>query len=142
MADYGTQGTQFQRGDGGSPETFTAIGELLAVPELGLERGFRRVTNLGDTAWEQFKANDLADGGELTVELQWDKGDTVQQGLRTDWANKTIRNFKIVHNDGSPASEYSFQALVIGLQGPRGGLDETVQYTVRLKLTDAVTQPT
>lgn len=109
MAYLDTQGTVFARGDGASPEVFTAVGQVTSITSAGQSRALIDVTTLDSTS-RQYKLA-IKDGQEMTLAIQYDSASTSQTGLRTDMVNGTTRNFRLTLTD-SPATTIDFAGLV------------------------------
>ncbi len=86
-------GTVVKRGDGGSPETFTRIGECITMPSIGLENPLVDVTYTDATAREYIAG--IPDGMELEFGFNYLSADTQQAGLITDVQSKLNRNFQV-----------------------------------------------
>jgi hypothetical protein len=126
-----TQGVVVQRGDGGSPEVFTAIGEITnfngptgATPTIDAStlESLAREYRLG-----------LADFGEFSFTLRFVPANTQHTALYNDFKNRTQgRNFKVLLTD-TPTSTLSFTGLVSGfaISGENDGLIEA-QVTIKI----------
>ena len=110
MTALKSQGVVLKRGDGGGPETFTAIGEVVSIGGLGSGSSTEiDVTNLSSTAKEFLLG--LKDEGSVSLSLNLDTTDTMQTGLRGDWDAGTLRNFELDLTDSGPTT-ISFSAYV------------------------------
>jgi len=135
MASIETQGTTLERGDGGGPEIFNGVGEVVSFQGPGGSASVIDVTNLSSAAKE--KRMGLMDEGQFSLELNLDTADTEQTGLRADRAARTLRNFTLSLND--PASTVlSFSAYVLAF-AIQGGVDAVVSASVTLEISGAVT---
>ncbi len=105
-----TQGTLVKRGDGGGPEVFTTIGEVVSFDGPGGKATIIDATHLQSTAKEKLAG--LPDEGEISMTLNFVPSDAQQTGLRNDRAARTKRNFKIVFTDAG-AETASFSAYVL-----------------------------
>jgi hypothetical protein len=114
MATFETVGTRFLVGQQGSPASPLDYAEfcVTSLDPVGSARTLIDVTTLCSTAREYKLA--LKDGQEISVEAFYDPDDTVQAQLRTALDNGTELPFKIILSDGSPGTEISFDALVMG----------------------------
>jgi predicted secreted protein len=129
-----SQNTLFKRGDGGSPETFVAVSEVVKIGGPSGSASIIDVTHLTSTARE--KVLGLADEGQITLDLNYIPNDTQQANLRTDRANKSLRNFQIVIP--TPAQTISFAAYVTGFSLDFA-VDAKVACSITLEITGAVT---
>lgn len=130
-----TQGTLLKRGDGGGPEVFTAIGEVADISGPGGTANIIDATHLASTFRE--KVMGLPDEGQITFTLNYVPGDAQQQGLKTDRANRTLRNFQLVLTDAGNETG-SFAAYVIGFN-LNIQAEDIVRASVTLEITGAVT---
>jgi len=135
MASFVTEGTVLRRGDGGSPEVFTAISQIVSLDPAGASRSLIDVTNLSSAAREYKTA--LKDGAEISVELQYDPGDAEHTGLKTDLDGGTTRNMQI-ELQTSPVQTWDFAALVTGWN-IGAAVDNVYPLRVTLKPTGDIT---
>jgi hypothetical protein len=136
MAALTAQGSVLKLGDGGDPEAFTAIGEVIGVSGLGGGSGSEiDVTDLSSTGKEFIIG--LKDEGEISVTMNLDTGDTQQTALRTARDSATIKNFELDLTDSGPTT-ISFAAYVktfnIGL-----AVDDKISLEVSLRISGAAT---
>ena len=130
-----TKNTKFQRGDGGGTEVFTTIGEVTGFSAPGREQGEIVVTNFDSDAVEVI-GDGLADGGTISLPMNFVGPDAQQQGLRTDCESGVTRNFKLILNDHtSNPTTFSFSAIVKKVDGPKGGVGEAYKMDVTLRVT-------
>lgn len=109
MAGINGFGTQLQRGDGQSPEVFTAIANVTSIKGPEIKRDTIDVTAHDSTdAWQEFIGG-LKDAGEVSLDVNYDpaKHDT----LVADFDDESPRNYKLVF-PVSPAVEWSVQAIL------------------------------
>ena len=86
-------GTVVKRGDGGTPEIFTRVGECISLPEIGEESPLVKVTPSDATA-EEYIAG-IPDGMELDFQFNFDPTDQQQVALIVDCKRKVNRNFQV-----------------------------------------------
>lgn len=126
-------GTQFQRGDGASPEVFTKLAHVITIGGPSLAREAVDATDHDSPdRWREFIGG-LRDGGEITVELHYVPGDTGHDALKDDLESDAARNYRLVFPD-SPATQWTVPALVTGLT-PAGPHDAKLTATVTLKVS-------
>lgn len=136
MTTYQSQGTVFKTGDGASPETFNAVGQVVNIDGPDGSAPVIDVSNLSSTARE--KNVGLPDEGQITLTVQYDPDDTGQTRLKTLRTNRTSGNFKIEMSD-SPATVLSFSGYV--LQFSRSfSIDEVVMGSVTIEISGSVTE--
>ena len=133
-------GTLLKIGDGGDPETFTAIAEVSSISGPGLSLDTIDVTHHSSTAgWREFVGG-LLDAGEVSFDINYlptDATHDASTGLIKDMTDRTVRNFQLVFPDASNTT-WSFSALVTGFE-PSEPVDDKLAASVTLKLTG---QPT
>ena len=135
MATVESQGTLLRRGDAASPEVFTTIGEVTQVGGPTGSATVIDVSNLSSTRREKIMG--LPDEGQINVTLNYDPTDAPQDGLRTDRAGRTLRNFQIsVAN--SPSETISFSAYILEFSHDFS-VDSVASLTVTLEITGALT---
>jgi hypothetical protein len=130
--------TKLQRGDGGSPEAFTTIAEVVSVsgPKLGL--GTVEATSFDSDAVEHIGT--IPDSGEISFNLNWVGDDPGQQGLETDRRNGTLRNFKVVYNDhATTPTTFTLSALVKEISLNAGGPNAKYEASVTLRTSGTTT---
>ncbi len=95
------------------------------------------VTNLASSAKE--KRVGLRDEGQLSLSLHFNPDDLVHQGLRSDRANRTRRQFKITFTDTTPASTWTFYGFVTQFS-VQGGVDAVVEASVTIEIDGEITE--
>jgi hypothetical protein len=96
---YYAKGTQFQVGDGATPEVFTLIPGCQDIEGPGGDTEEIDTTDHdspGNTA--EFIAT-LVDGGEVRATMNWDPAGTIHQQLASDQTSLTVRNFQLILTD-------------------------------------------
>lgn len=81
----------------------------------------------------------LRDEGQLSLSLHFNPDDTVHQGLRTDRANRTRRQFKITFTDTTPAATWTFYGYVTQFS-VQGGVDAVVEASVTIEIDGDITE--
>lgn len=128
-------GSQFLRGDGASPEVFTAVGDIITIGGPAISKDEIEVTALDSTAKEFIGA--LDDPGEITLELNTNFQDAQQVGLRSDAEGNAQGNYRIIWNDVS-STQVDFLAEVMDWSANTEAND-AVKSSVRLKISEALT---
>ncbi len=128
-------GTVFSRGDGASPEVFTAVSNVVSISGPGISKDDIEVTHLGSSAKEFIGA--LDDPGELTLVINWDPSNTQQVGLRQDAEGTSQGNYRIVWADAD-STQVDFLAEVMEFSLETQPNDKVVA-NVRLKISGALT---
>lgn len=130
-----SQGVRLQRGNGGSPETFTTIGEITDITGPGGAASEIDVTHLLSTAKEFVLG--LADEGEVQLKLNMVPSDAQQTGLRNDRIAGTLRNFKLILTD--VGLETATFAAYVKTYSVAAGVDKKIELSITLRVSGLVT---
>ena len=140
-------GTQFQCGNGASPEVFTTLPEVLTIKFGGITVGTQKVTNqdspqINGLIFEEYIGT-LADGKEVDVTFNYRPADVTQQALQSSQDGKP-HNFRIVVRDltQSPIAilkTMSYSAFVTEWAIPDFPLEKQIEGTCKMKITGTVT---
>lgn len=140
---YIGQGTLLQRGDGGGPEVFTTVAEVLNISGPSISRDAIDVTTMDSPDQYREFIGGLLDGGEVTFDVIYDPVDpTIEPvaGLLSELAlvsGQAATNWQLVFSD--PASTtWAFPAIVTGVE-PAEAIDDKVMLSVTLKVSGKVT---
>jgi len=107
-------GTEFQLGDGGSPESFTKVAEVLSISGPELSGELIDVSSLDTTGGYKEFISGMRDGGSVSIEFNWVSSNANQQSLRdriSDINNANSFNYRIVWSN-SPATQVDFVGVV------------------------------
>lgn len=133
-------GTLLQIGDGGGPEVFTTIAEVVEVGGPDLKLDTIDATSHGSTGgWEEVVGGILR-SGEVSLSINYVPTAGTHNnttGLLRDMRLRTKRNFRLVFPDAG-ATTWSFTALVTGFK-PNAAHDDKLSADVTLKISG---QPT
>lgn len=134
-------GAQLMVGDGASPETFQAIAGILSIQPGEISTADIDTTHLRSPNRHREHRAGIRDSGPFTVTGTWlpkdesqsytggGSGSFVSGGLAYLAAQGTNHNFKIVLNDGSPATEWPFRAYVASFTPGGIGVDDRITFT-------------
>lgn len=129
-------GTLLKIGDGGSPESFTTIAEVLDIggPDLNLDT--EETTNHSSTGgWEEFVPTILRSGA-VDFEVNFDPNDSTHSystGLIADMISRTKRKFQLVFPT-TPTVIWAFTAIVTKF-APAEPVAGKLSASVSLKIT-------
>lgn len=129
------QGVLLKRGDGATPEVFTAIAEITGFDGPSGSASVIDMTHLSSTAKE--KKMGLMDEGQISIDGNLVTTDTQQEGLRDDRTARTLRNFQLVLTD-SPSTTLSFAAYVLTFS-ISGQVDGKIPFKCTLEISGQVT---
>lgn len=134
------RGGKLQRGDGGGTEVFTTIAEVKSVSGPSSDRAMVEATSMDSTEAEVVPG--ILSNGEVTFACHLIDSDAQHQGLFTDLANATLRNFKFIANnhatEGSK-SVRSFAAYVKSVS-EEYPFDGVMMRNVTLAISGAITR--
>ena len=136
MATVQTQGTTFAIGNGDSPLTYTAIGEVVGFDGPSGSAAIIDTTNLSSTGRE--KNMGLPDYGAFSLSLNYDPADTKQDALWTAFTGQSTVLVRITLTN-SPAETWSATCYVTAFSH-RVQLDAVVGADITLEITGAVTK--
>ena len=129
-------GTLLQAGDGAATEVFATIAEVKDISGPGLEMTQEEATSHDSTnGWREFVST-LADGGEVSFEVNFIPTDGTQDastGLIADFEARTLRNFQLVFPD-TGSTTWGFAANVSGFE-PAEPVDGLLTASVTLKIS-------
>jgi len=132
-------GASLAVGDGASPEVFTAIAEVIEYTGPEQTNDEFEVTHLGSSAKEFLAA--LKDNGSSDFECHFKPSNTQHQGLFTDVAAGTVKNYKMTWSDpdSSPNPTITFAAFIsnLSLNTPP---NDSVKMSGSLRITGALTR--
>ncbi|MYS34933.1 MULTISPECIES: phage tail tube protein [unclassified Streptomyces] len=112
MAGIDGFGTILKRGDGETPEVFTAIANITGIEDGGRSRNTIDVTAHDSPDQYMEFVGGLIDPGEVTADVNYDPA--VHDVLEADLEDKDPRNYQIVFPD-TDATTFSFAAVMTGL---------------------------
>ena len=129
-------GFLLQKGDGGGPEAFTTLAEVLDIKGPALKTDVVDVTNQSSpSGWEEVIST-IKRGGNLTFDCNFVPSNGTQNattGLLADYLSKVLRNFKLLNNDAGP-TKWTFSAFIVGYS-PSYPVAGVAKLAVDLKLS-------
>ena len=111
--------------------TYTAVGQLMMLPEFGDQTNMIEVPQLSLGRVQRIVG--MADGGSATITIAYDASDAGQNILRTGAGTNTVHSFKI--EDGHAAtntSEWYLTAIIASLR--YAARDGTSAYAFNLEI--------
>ena len=133
-------------GQGDSPESFVAVADVIEITPGEMSTAIIDKTHLRSPEAHREKLAGIRDSGPFTCKLNWrpkhgtqsnqtnttEHGVASGRGLIALWRERTEANFKIVLNDGSPATEWPFRGVVTKFQPGAVGVDTKIDATVEI----------
>jgi hypothetical protein len=129
-----TQGTLLKRGDGGSPEVFQTVPDVISISGPDASKSEIDVTDLASTA-KEFKGG-LADFGRMTLEMNYIPGNAIHTAMRNDFNSgaSPVRNWRLAFVNGQ---RWVFSAYVASFPGNTQG-DSVQKASVVLRISGPV----
>jgi len=114
-------------GDGASPEVFTTIAGIQDMPAIQTSKSVKDRTDLSDSNRDHGLG--IGEPPAFTLTLFWDPNQATYSTITTAHTNETKDNYRVTTPD-SPASNYTFKALVSGWSTPYAGVDGDLMWDV------------
>jgi predicted secreted protein len=131
MAGIDGFGTALQRGNGATPEVFTALGNVTSIKGPGIKRDTIDVTaHDSEDAWMEFVGS-LKDGGEVDVDVNYDP--SKHDALIADFDDDAPRNYRLVFPD-EDATTWTIKALLTEFQ-PEAPYDDKLAASLKFKVS-------
>lgn len=134
-------GAQIEIGQGDSPETFVAVADVVSITPGDMATAVIDKTHLRSPEAHREKLAGIRDSGPFTLRGNWRPGHGSQSNAGGDgatiglvglWRTRAETNFKIVLNDGSPATEWPFRGVVTKFQPGEIGVDSKIDFTCEI----------
>lgn len=131
-------GTLLKRGDGGSPETFTTVPEVRSISGPSMETDEADVTTHSSAAFGAFREFilTLIDAGTIEFDINYVPSDSVHAGLRSDFLNRTKRNWQLVLPGNVQTISFAGYVKTIPLEFP---VDGPITQKLTIRCTGAPT---
>ena len=106
-------GVQFQVGDGGSPETFATMAEVLSVSGVGTTHRTAEVTHMtSPDGWAEHIGLGVKEGKAFTLGLNFVADDAAQVALyQTRVESGGRHNYRVIFTDAGD-SQMTFEAII------------------------------
>lgn len=138
-------GAALLMGDGGSPEAFAIIANVVNIDGPSEQMEVVDVTHLQSTGGFREKIPHLKDGGEVSFTLHFNPTEATHDdstGLKAKFDARTLTNFKVDLTDQFASDNIiSFAGYVTGL-GLAVAVDNVIEQQATITVTGAVTRST
>ena len=122
----------FERGDGGSPESFDRVCSVMSLSGLGETNDLVDVTTFCSTGNREYISG-LADGQEITVEANYETDSAELASMIADVKAKTNKNYRVVVESGSPTQVLSFAGTPLSwVLNPSVDDKNTISFTIKI----------
>lgn len=125
-------GTLLKRGDGGNPETFTTVPNVKSISGPSTENDEVDITTHSSTGGYREFVTTLSDPGTVEFDMIYEPTDTQHIGIRTDFNNKTKRNWQIVLPGAAQTISFAAYVQAMPLEFPT---DDVITMKVTLRLS-------
>jgi hypothetical protein len=137
---YSSFGTLLQMGDGGGPEVFTTVAQVMDMDGPDFSTDTEETTNHSSPgAFEEFLAT-IKRSGEVTFDINFDPNDPTHDqttGLIAAYQARTMKNWRMLMPT-SPAKRWDFKGIVTGM-GQANPVAGILRSSVTIKISG---QPT
>jgi hypothetical protein len=138
MAERLALQTFLKAGDGGSPEAFTTVLDVLELSAPGISLDTEEITNHSQTDYYRRHAGTLLDAGEVTATVLYDPANATHVALVTDIQARTQRNFRLEFPGSTTNARWSFAGYITAFQ-PQTPTDQHLKADVTIKITASIT---
>lgn len=122
----------FERGDGGSPESFDRVCPVMSISGLGETNDLVDVTTFCSNGNREYISG-LADGQELTIEANYETTSADLSAMIADVKAKTNKNYRVVVEDGSPTTVFSFAGTPLSwVLNPSVDDKNSISFTIKI----------
>ena len=132
--------TLFQIGTG-TTTTLATVAEVRSIDGPGYSRTMLETSSMDSTSQHRTFIYGFADGGEISLEVEYTPANTTHQELTDAITNKDVKYFAINWPDSGTSSNFSGQCLVSRF-APTANYDGVLMARVDLKVTGVLTVPT
>lgn len=146
-------GAQFMVGDGASPETFEAIAAITSITPGEATTADINRTHLRSPDAHHEHMPGMRDHGPFVMTGTYlpdeqslstaggGSGSFTTGGLPALWTNRSLHNFRIKLNDGSPGNPWTFRGYISQFQVGEIGVDDKVSFTCSVMPTESYDLP-
>lgn len=126
-------GTLLKIGDGASTENFTVVPECMKLTGPAVNYDLLDATSHDSAGFFREFIPGLADGDNISIDVNWKPSNTVHKGLRVDSYARTRRNFKTVFPDATDNTVLT--ATYIKTITPKADIGTILAAAATLKVT-------
>lgn len=130
----------FERGDDGSPATFTRVCTVFSMSGLGKNNALEEVTTFCSEGQREYIAG-LADGKEVTIQANYDQSDSTLASLITDVETGRVGQYRIVVTQASPNKYFEFAGVALDWD-LQPSIDSKNIIAFTIKISGAIVQGT
>lgn len=106
-------GVTLQISTPGSPSVFSALCEAVSISGIGKTNSLIDVTNFCSPAGTREYIAGLAEGEEVSFEMNYLPDNANQVSLRTSVDSQDTREFRLIITDGSASETFTFHAVCL-----------------------------
>lgn len=138
MAERIATKTLLKLGDGGSPEMFNTVLDVLDLtpPNIGLDT--EEITSHSTANFWRKYGPTLLDGGEISFEVLWDPATGgSHETVLNNVTSRTVSNFQLDFPGNTSNARWEFSGFFTSFQ-PMPPIDEHLKASVTIKVTDSI----
>lgn len=129
-------GTLLKLGDEASPEVWTTIAEITGLTGPGEKLDLIECTHMESPSNYKEYIPSLVDGGEVSIDLNFLPGNSVQQSIRTAMTARTKKHFQITWTN-TGGTKYAFYGYVTSFQ-PSAKINDKLSASITIKVTSTI----
>ena len=137
MTDAFKGGLTLNLGSSGSPTTYSELCEAVEIGGFGKTNSLIDVTSFCSPGNDREYIAGLADGEEVTLNLNYITNNANQQSVRTSVDNGETRDFQIVMDDGTNSETFTFAAVCLAWT-LNPSFDDANRVAFTLKITGGI----
>ena len=128
-----TKGVTLKKSDGASPEVYTTIGGVTNMPQIMSQKSILEDTSIADD--NRHHMYGIGEPPSFTLTVFWDEDNAPQTALIAEHENETESNYQL-SLPNSPATTYTFKAIIFGYSTPYGGINELFKQDFTFQLNE------
>lgn len=133
MAGYLGHETVLKRGDGASSESFVEIADIIGIAPPAMSRDSVETTKHNTTDRYRTFIPGLRDGGEVTLQIQYDPTNTGHGDLYDDFNDDVAHNYQVVL-PASIGETWSFSGFLTAMS-EETPIDDRVTRSITIKVS-------
>ncbi len=127
-------GTLLKVGDGASPEVFTTVPEVTKLAGPAVKFDLLDVTSHDSAGFFREFIPGLADGDNISGEINWVPANAVHKSLRVDSYARTLRNFQVIFPPGAADDTVDVATYITQIE-PKSDIGAVQIAALTLKVT-------
>lgn len=129
--------TVFKQGDGGNPETFTEVANVVSIGDFSMDQDFVDATPLNPTDRFEQVITTLIRTPPFDVVLNFDPSNANHMDFKDTMIAGTTQNFQIVFPAAANNQTWTFSAFVAGFSSVTMTAETKLEATITIKVDGA-----